>query len=357
MAAHPEEAAMGEIVSPAIARLQALGEQVAPSRAERRQPRAPGHRRSALAAPHLCSGSLREIAAQVPHFERQPVSGIAGRAHAGPPHLDVILRRAGPEVGLIDVPVAMVPRHSRSQSHARVIAALDRALVAVRANPGETHARLALEEFGASMALALDLPRAFEFDPGDGHGLGLRLTCFNKVTGSGPRLMLSWHRAASDASIAVGITRLEYRVSHRTPVAPGELIPSVQEAVARSRAEAGTLAAWREQLVTRARLAHWTDGAVRRTWGPRAAARIFHIAMTGWDAEPAFGFERVAPSRRTMRTTRQVPAAPRFAETVFDALLTAAWVASQEHDWQERADRVAEVTLLMRALLRPERGQ
>jgi hypothetical protein len=238
-----------------------------------------------------------------------------------------------------------------------VIAALERALVAVRANPDEARAQLALEEFGAHMALTVDLPHVFDFDPGDGACLGLRLTCFNAVTGSGPRLMMSWHRQASDASVAVGITRLEYRLSHRTPVAPGELIPAVQEAIARARAETEELAAWRDRLVTRAQLAHWTDGAVRRTWGPRAAARIFHIAMTGWDAEAAFGFERVAPSRRTMRATRQVPGAPRFVETVYDALLAAAWIGNQEHDWQERIDRVVEVTLLMRALLRPERGR
>lgn len=348
---------MGEVVSPAVARLRALGEHVTLERRPPAEPRSPGHRSEAppLAAPRISSGSLREIAAQIPQFERQPVSGIAGRAHAGPPHLDVILRRAGPDVGLIDVPVAMIPRHSRSQPHARVIGALERALLAVRASPDEAHARLALEEFGARMALIVDLPHAFDFDPGDGACLGLRLTCFNAVTGSGPRLLMSWHRLASEASIAVGITRLEFRLSHRTPVAPGELIPSVQEAIARARTETDALAAWRGQLVTRAQLAHWADSAVRRTWGPRAAARIFHVAMTGWDAEPAFGFERVAPSRRTMRATRQVPAAPRFAETVYDALLAAAWVANQESNWEDRADRVVEITLLMRALLRPER--
>lgn len=352
---------MGEIVSPAIARLKALGEQATPARLERRQQaaRARSHdqrtREPSVSAPRFYSGSLRDIAKLVPQFERQPVSGIGGHPLSGQPHLDVVLRCAGPGVGLIDVPVAVVPRHSRSLPHARVIEALDRALAAVRANPADAGAMLAIGEFGTHMALTVDLPEIFDFDPGDGSPLGLRLMCFNAVTGNGPRLLMSWHRRASDVSIAVGITRLEYRLSHRVPVPIGEMIPSVQEAMARARSEGGELAAWRERLVTRGQLALWTDGAVRRTWGPRAAARIFHIAMTGWDAEPAFGFERVAPSRRTMRATRPVPAAPRFAETVYDALLAAAWVANQDHHWQEHADRVVEVTLLMRALLRPER--
>jgi hypothetical protein len=87
-------------------------------------------------------------------------------------------------------------------------------------------------------------------------------------------------------------------------------------------------------------------------WGWRAAARIFHIAMTGWDADPAFNVERVVPSRRTMQASDPVPGAPAFVETAYDALLALGWIARDGRDVNERFDRMVQTAMLMRALLR-----
>ena len=43
-----------------------------------------------------------------------------------------------------------------------------------------------LSMYGARMALFVRLPRQFDFDPGDGHPLALRLICLNSVDGSSP---------------------------------------------------------------------------------------------------------------------------------------------------------------------------
>jgi hypothetical protein len=357
---------MGEVVSPVIARLQALGMLKNPGVAHGRGvvrvaenvasenvlAEYTAQQRTAHADARRYRGSLREIAALVPEFERRPLAAQVGRAESANPHLDVVVRRAGPGVGLLDMPVGVVTRRHQLVPHGRVIHSIERALGMLRVDPAQASAELDLAGFGARMSLAVDLPGSYDLDPGDGERLGLRLLCTNAVNGGGLRLLMTWHRSVSDTSIAVGTSRLEYRLAHRLPARLADIVPSVHKAVERAQSERLALAQWCTKLVSRDALAAWADGAVRRMWGRRAAARVFHICMTGWDAEPAFSVERTVPTRRTMQASDPVPGAPAFAETAWDALLALSWVARDARDAQERFDRLVEGAVLMRALLR-----
>jgi hypothetical protein len=342
---------MGEIVSPAIAGLRQLGERS--RQAGLGKPGVPGQAGLPEAGAELFSGSLRDVAALLPEFERR--SFASADRTSGQPHLDLLVRRAGPGVGLLDVPVGTVTRRHRLAPHARVIGAIERPVSAACANPDEARCQLILSALGEGMALSVDLPDRFGFDPGDGEQLRLRLLCLNAVAGCGPRLLLCWHRQISSSLIPVGVTQLQFRLAPRLALRTDEIAPAVDAALDQARAERAGLAAWRQSLLTRDRLVKWADGTIRRVWGPRAAARVFHIAMSGWDAQPAYGFERMPPSRRTMRATEPVPAVQDFAESAYDALLAAAWVAGSGRGACERFDRACEIALLMRALLRGER--
>jgi hypothetical protein len=316
---------MGDIVNPVLARL-----------AE------PARTHAARQEARLFEGSLREVEAHVPSFERRPLSrdGEAGGARDPEhPHLDLVVRCAGPGAGLIDVPVGVVSRRYQLVAHGRVLNAIDKALGAARADPEHAASQLELAAFGAQMSLAVDLPGRFDFDPGDGVPLGLRLlTC--------------WHRRAAGTSIVVGTTRLEWHLAHRLPARLSDVVPSIQRALQQAQAERQAIQSWRERLLTREQLVDWVNGPLRRMWGARAAARVFHIAMCGWDAVPAFCGERALPSRRSMQATSPVPAAPPFVESAWDALIAVAWVARDGRDFQDRFDRLVEIAVLMRSLLK-----
>jgi len=347
-----KEAAMGEIVSPAIARLKELGD-----RAYRGRIREPKDRQARIWSREpdveIVKGSLRDIGGLVPEFERRPASGATGRVEPVHSHLDMLVRRAGSDGDLVETPVGLVTRRHHLSPHARVIQAIDRGLGAIQADPAEAPCELELSHFGGQMTMWIDLPVSFELNLGSGERLGLRLLCRNPIASGGPHLLLSWNRQTSGSLMPVGTTRLEFGLGQRPALCIAEVAPAVCRALRWAQIERTELALWREIPVTRDQLVRWTDAAIRRVWGPRTAARIFHVAVSGWDAEPAYGFERMPPSRRTMCATRSVPAGPPFSETAYDALLAAAWVANQEIQLQRRIERLAEIGVLMRALLRP----
>jgi hypothetical protein len=304
------------------------------------------------------TGSLHEIAALVPEFDRKSlakkdssVAHVAG-VQSDTSHLDVVLRRAGPGVGLLEMPVGVVTRRHQLLPHARVIQSLENSLGAAAADAAHASTQLDLTDFGARMSLTVDLPAHFDLDLGGGAPLGLRILVHNSVNGGGLRLLVVWQQRNCASAFLCGVTHLESRLVHRLPTLLGDIGASVRKALEVAKAERDALREWNTQLVTRDQLVAWVDGSVRRMWGWQAAARIFHIAMTGWDADPAFSVERVVPSRRTMQATDPVPGAPAFVETVYDALLALGRIARDGRDVNERFDRMVQTALLMRALLR-----
>ncbi len=351
---------MGEIVNPALAGIQKQqGSRIAELRAR-------ADAWSARNDLREYSGNLRDLAGLVPGFDRRALidedRDLVRKEGVGlsQSHLDVIVRRAGPGVGLLEMPVGVVTRRHQLLPHARVIESIERALGVVRVDPALAQAQLDLTNFGARMSLAVELPTVFDFDPVGSAPLGLRVLLSNSVNGGGLRMLSVWQQQESESTFAVGVTRLESRLAHRLPARLADIVPGVQKALEIAQAERAALAQWNRHLVTRDQLVAWADGSVRRMWGRQAAARIFHIAMTGWDAEPAFSVERVVPSRRTMQATNPVPGAPAFVETAYDALLALGWIARETRDTGERFDRIVETALLMRSLLRagakPEKG-
>ncbi len=343
---------MGEVTNPALAGIR-----------KQRNTRIPDLRAqvdawSARNDLRTYTGSLREISALVPAFDRRSLgkqdlqTRDIAKSEQVTPHLDVIVRRAGPGVGLLEMPVGVVTRRHQLLPHARVIECLEQALGVVHADPAQVQVQLDLTNFGARMSLSVDLPTQFDFVPDDGEALGLRILLTNSVNGGGLRLLAVWQQRASGCKFPVAITGLESRLAQRLPLRLADIAPAVQKAIVNANADRDALASWKRQLVTRDRLVAWTDGSIRRMWGWRAAARVFHIAMTGWDAEPAFSVERVLPTRRTMQATDPVPAAPVFVETLYDAMLALAWVARDARDNNSQMDRISETTVLMRSLLR-----
>ena len=235
---------MGEIVNPALA---GIHKQLKSTMPELRAKADAWSTRNDL---RNHTGSLSDIAALVPDFDRRPLakrdSGVANVAgvQSDTSHLDVVLRRAGPGVGLLEMPVGVVTRRHQLLPHARVIQSLECALGVAHADPAHAQAQLDLTDFGARMSLAVDLPARFNLDLGDGAPLSLRILVHNSVNGGGLRLLVVWQQQDSASAFACGVTHLESRLVHRLPTLLGEIGASVQKALETAHADRTALREW-----------------------------------------------------------------------------------------------------------------
>lgn len=294
-------------------------------------------------------GELDEILPLIPEFDRVPFGSGEGAPNA---FLDAIVRRENAEQRLPAVPVGVVSKRYCLVTHADVAHAVRAALAAAGVHPREMDSEAYLTVYGARMALFVRLPRQYDFDPGDGHPMALRLLCLNSVDGSSTlRMLLGWYRFVCANGLAVGTTRSEWRLVHREGSMIGDIGSLLRSGVELAGREQAALRDWLTLAVPIARFVRFADGELAAAWGVRAAARFLHIATTGFDAEPAYPFEPGPPHAKTMTPTRRVAGSPEHACTAWDACQILAWVAKERREAQERVDRMLQIPELMQLLL------
>jgi uncharacterized protein DUF932 len=159
---------------------------------------------------------------------------------------------------------------------------------------------LALTEYGERMALSLYLPDNFSFDPGDG-AMALRLECFNSVDGSSRfRALMGWFRFVCSNGLIVGVTRSDLRRRHVGDLRLSDLSMVVSSGLKETESEKRNFRCWRKAEVTLDRLTRWVNKELREGWGFKAAARTFHIACTGIDAEIVGQYKDNTPTSRNV---------------------------------------------------------
>ena len=295
------------------------------------------------------TGELDDVLARLPAFDRVPFSAPDGIDNQ---FLDAIVRREEPRRGLPAVPVAVVSKRYQLLPHPEAADAVRAALRSIGVHPRDMAAEAQLTSYGARMHLQVRLPREFDFDPGDGHPMALRLICLNSVDGSSPlRMLLGWYRFVCANGLVVGATRNEWRLIHREGMMPADVAPLLQAGLELAEREKAALVEWRTTPVAASRLRPFADGRLASAWGVRLAARFLHIAVTGFDAELAYPFEPGPPSAKTMAPSRRVPGSPAFVQTAWDACQSLAWLAKERRDPRERVEKMLQIPELMQGVL------
>lgn len=293
-------------------------------------------------------GELDEILPLIPGFDRVPFGAGAGENA----FLDAIVRRANPEQGLGAVPVGVVSKRYCLVPHMDVALSVRSALAASGVHPREMDAEAYFTVYGARMALFVRLPRAYDFDPGDGHPMALRLLCLNSVDGSSPlRMLLGWYRFVCANGLAVGTTQSELRFAHREGSISGDIPELLRAGIALAEREKAALRDWVHLQVPLSRLVNFADAELATIWGVRAAARFLHIATTGFDAEPAYPFEAGPAHVKTMTSTRRVAGSPERATSAYDACQILAWIAKDRREPQARVDWMLQIPGLMQMMI------
>jgi hypothetical protein len=250
------------------------------------------------------------------------------------------------------MPIGVVSKEYRLVQHTEVLARTVRALNAAKIPVDAVSCELAHTTYGERMALRLQLPRQYDFDPGDGEPMGLRLECFNSVDGS-TRFMavFGWLRFVCSNGLIIGVRRATILGRHDRRLDVDDIEQVLTEGLRSVQTEKTLLVDWLKRLVDHGRLGRWVDGPLASAWGKKAAARVYHIVTTGNDAEFEYPFERAKPTQRRMTPGKPVPGAPVPGRTAFAVSQALAWLARERRDVQEQFERSRTIPELMQRLL------
>jgi len=295
-----------------------------------------------------CRGTLAELRAGVPSFERTPF-GPEGSQNE---FLHTIVRKPIGEDKRF-IPVATVsPQYDLVQHH-EVFKWLAEGLKSIGEYSGEPSGTLTLSKYGERMQLTIRLPK-HEFDPGDKYPLTLLAHALNSVDKSTAlEIHLSWWRQICSNGMKVqvkGPTARRIHLMGRN--AASEVGSMLQDQLAGIRAEQNRYGGWLKAPIGLGQIEQWADADVARAWGPHAAARLCHIARTGQDGQIVNPFEEALPHDLRVASEQQVPGAFAPVNNAYHVSQILSWLASHRATIQGRHERTAEIGKLMRVLLR-----
>jgi hypothetical protein len=298
-------------------------------------------------------GTLTEIARLIPTFERRgfALTQTDNKCSRLNERLDTIVRQpfGGDDtfipVGVVSKDYALVP-------HDAVLNFATQALNQAKIPLSDVKAELKITEYGERMALGLYLPEKYAFDPGDGHPMALRLECLNSVDGSTRfRAIMGWFRFVCSNGMIIGVTRFDVHRRHVGDIWLDDIGEVLMDGLKESETDKKNFENWRKSEITLNRLAPWVNKDIREKWGFKAAARTYHIARSGSDAEVVGLYKDSTPTTIAMQETKRVPGAPQQCSNLFDLSQILAWLAKERRDVQEQLQWREQISGLLKPLM------
>ncbi len=196
-----------------------------------------------------------------------------------------------------------------------------------------------LSDFGEWMNLRVYFPRMFNFIPGDGYPLKLRIEAFNSVDGTSRlKVLLGWFRLVCSNGLVIGKSVVEIKDIHDENLDLTCIADVIRSGAIKADSEKRRLRVWYEHEVIPGMVIDWADDVVAVRWGKKAATRVIGICATGNDVEPADPFAPGKPSEKSVRIVGAVPGAPRTASNLYDVSQALSWVATRRDNAEQRIE-------------------
>ena len=291
------------------------------------------------------TGTLRELLAFIPEFERQPFSlaSLESSDHENA-LLDMIIRKPVLQDNLPAIPIAVVSKSYQLVQHRLVIETVVNAFARVGINPKQVNAELKMTHYGERIGLHVQFPDAYDIDPGDGHALALRLGVFNSVDGSTRfRAVLGWLRFVCSNGMVVGSAQNDYKHRHTQTLVIEDINQLLTQGIDLAIADCSTVQRWHNTAVHKEQLTHWVDGHVAEKWGVIAATRAFHIATSEHDVRIVPFTKKALPSEKGVEKGSPV-------KNLYAVSQVLTWLAGQRRDVEEQLLWQREVPELVAAL-------
>lgn len=297
-------------------------------------------------------GNIDEIRRYIPNFERRVFELPKKQNEQFRPNarLDTIVRMPiGEDKDFI--PLGVVSKGYVFVPHSTVLDMATNALKEAKIALEEVKAELEITEYGERMALSLFFPDKYQFDPGDGNPMALRLECINSVDGSTRfRAFLGWFRFVCRNGLVIGVTRTDMHRRHIGDFQLDKIGQVLSSGLKESERDKKNFERWRKAEISSKKIEPWVEKVVRNAWGFKAAARTYHIARTGCDVNVLGPYKDNSPTTIPVMRHRRVPGSPEKCRNLFDMSQILAWLAKERRDLQEQMEWREQIPSLMEPL-------
>lgn len=250
-----------------------------------------------------------------------------------------------------EIPVGVVSNSYGLAPHKMVVERCLDGLKYAGIDPKDLRCNLGLTEFGEWMNFRIVFPEKYSFKARDKNSMKLRLECFNSVDGSCRlEVLLSWFRLVCKNGMVVSESRTAISDVHNLNLDLRRITKIVGELLDKVNADLNILVDWEDTTLKQERLKPWADKDVAKSWGKKAACRVYHICDSGHDVELIDAFAKGEATDKPVRKVMRVPGSPEIAQSLYDVSQALSWVATQRNNPEERVNWQSEINFLISKL-------
>ncbi len=333
-------------------------------------------------------GSIDEIRQHIPCFIQEPFRTEDGGTNQ---HLDIIVRKPlRKSQGLLlpnddeaHIPIATVSKQYSLIQHHDCLKALEAALSQNSIDPESLEVKMMLTEYGERMWFSFTLPtygfdpevNTYGFTPEDGYPIVLRVNILNSVDKTTAlEIILTWDRLVCANGMIYG-EDVDFRKIHLTRLLNYSVIEKflkMQLERERFSKQKERIEKWYAAKVTIRKLAeikpspgqveHWLDMVVSKRWNTNAAARVYHIAKTGYDGKfincpKQSNKKKVSFNDLILKSQSKdrIPGSFAPVRNAYDISQVLSWIAGQRGTIQQQLEWIMDIPGLVEALLKTEK--
>ena len=280
-------------------------------------------------------------------LKKQPVSSKDSKVQN--PYLCEVIRLPL-KVTESEIPVGFVSPSYGLAEHYDVALLCLKALVGDTGNLDKYICEIGLSELGEWMNFRILFPSDYSFTPNDGHSMEQRLECFNSVDGSSRlQIRISWIRLICLNGLSLGETK-EISNIHNENINLNDISNNISELVIDIARQKEKLRKWTTLNISDYKFKDWINHDVAKSWGIKAACRVYHICACGKDIEFADPFEKGLPTDKTVKYLKPVPGSPSKAKTYHDVAQALSWIATNRNNAEERHKKQSEIERLLSSI-------
>jgi hypothetical protein len=283
----------------------------------------------------------------LPEFMREPFGNSPNQNK----YLDVITRQpVGNDKRVI--PVATVSRRYALIQHKEVFGWLSEGLKAVDFFSEDITVEMMMSEYGERLSLTVAVPK-IEFDPGDGMPLIMTIEARNSVDRSCAfEVRLRWRRMVCSNGMWVQDEDTLRKIHNIDWMNRKNVAAFIDERVGEVSGYKAMLQTWLNKKVTQDDIEKWADEHLAKAWGVHIAARLCHIARSGFDGTVGRTKDKLPASQYYVSSDKKVPGACAPVNNLYHLSQALTWLAGDRGTVEDSDIKTADIPKLLKHFLK-----
>jgi hypothetical protein len=249
------------------------------------------------------------------------------------------------------IPVATVSRRYALIQHKEVFLWLKNGLDTAKKYTTNLSSEIVMSEYGERMKLTVHLPE-LGFKPEDDFEVSLGVEVRNSVDRSCAfEVRLHWRRLVCSNGTWVRESDRLRKVHHVDWMNRRDVADFIKERVEDASGMKDMINRWIHAKLDRSQIEGWANDHMAKAWGVHAAARICHIARSGYDGIVGRPKAGTKASQYPVSSDVEVPGACAPIRTVYHLAQALSWVAQHRPTIEDSDAQLDDIPRLLKPLL------